>query len=195
MSSAGDGLDQKQDGRRDGEQDAEPGSRGRAAHGEHHQAEHAYPEDAEQRAAGVAVLHERIQQHGPELHGEQHGRGFAAGEAQHGRNVARALGRSRLDPMATEPHLTAAGVVELRDSEGRLHAEGEPARVFPNGREEWYRHGRLHREEGPAILHANGSTKWYFDGVRHREGGPACEYVSGLKKWYRHGKQYRVERP
>ena len=154
------------------------------------------PDDAEHARARVAVLHERVEQHGEQLRAEQDGGGLAAGDTQHGGKVAPgSAGYSSLGSMATEPQLTAGGVVELRDSEGRLHADGEPARVFPNGREEWYRHGRLHREDGPAILHANGSTKWYLDGVRHREGGPACEYVSGLKKWYRHGKQYRVERP
>ena len=48
------------------------------------------------------------------------------------------------------------GVVEWRDADGRLHRSGGPARIFPSGREEWYRHGELHREDGPAVVHANG---------------------------------------
>lgn len=74
------------------------------------------------------------------------------------------------------------GVLEWRDEEGRLDRSDGPARVFPSGREEWFRHGRLHREGGPAVIHANGSVKYYRDGVRHREGAPACIYVNGTAK-------------
>jgi hypothetical protein len=77
------------------------------------------------------------------------------------------------------------GTIEWRDAEGRLDREDGPARIFPNGREEWLRHGKLHRPDGPAIVHANGSEKWYLDGRRHREDGPACTYVNGTEKWYR----------
>jgi hypothetical protein len=85
------------------------------------------------------------------------------------------------------PELRADGVLEYRDAQGRLHRARGPARLFPGGREEWYRHGKLHREGGPAVLHANGSEKWYRDGVRHRDGAPACVYVNGTEKWYRDG--------
>ncbi|HEX6752642.1 MAG TPA: hypothetical protein VF093_03530 [Solirubrobacterales bacterium] len=62
------------------------------------------------------------------------------------------------------------GTIEWRNGEGEPHRADGPARVFPSGRQEWYRHGRLHRENGPAVEHANGSVKYYVDGVRHREG-------------------------
>ncbi|HXS33794.1 MAG TPA: hypothetical protein VN758_08500 [Solirubrobacterales bacterium] len=81
------------------------------------------------------------------------------------------------------------GILEWRDERGELHRVGGPARVFPSGREEWFRRGRLHRSNGPAVIHANGSVKYYVDGVRHREGGPACVYVNGTEKWYREGKR------
>jgi len=87
------------------------------------------------------------------------------------------------------------GAIEWRDEEGKLHRVGGPARVFPSGREEWFRHGHLHRADGPAVLHANGSVKYYVDGVRHREGGPACVYVNGTEKWYREGKRHRADGP
>ncbi len=87
------------------------------------------------------------------------------------------------------------GVIEWGDAEGALHRVGAPARVFPSGREEWFRHGRLHRSDGPAVVHANGSVKYYVDGVRHREGGPACVYVNGTEKWYREGKRHRDDGP
>jgi hypothetical protein len=83
------------------------------------------------------------------------------------------------------------GVTEWRDDDRRLHRQGGPARVFPSGREEWFRHGKLHRTGGPAVVHANGSEKWYRDGRRHREGAPACVYVNGTEKWYRNGKRHR----
>lgn len=87
------------------------------------------------------------------------------------------------------------GTIEWRDAEGELHRDDGPARVFPSGREEWYRHGALHRENGPAVIHANGSVKYYVDGVRHREDGPACVYVNGTEKWYREGKRHREDGP
>ena len=84
-----------------------------------------------------------------------------------------------------EPSIGVDGVIEWRDEEGELHRVGGPARVFPSGREEWFRLGCLHRSDGPAVIHANGSVKYYVDGVRHREDGPACVYVNGTEKWYR----------
>ncbi len=97
--------------------------------------------------------------------------------------------------MTADPVLTGDGVLEWRDPRGRLHREDGPARVFPSGREEWFRHGRLHREGGPAVVHANGSVKWYVDGRRHRDDGPACVYVNGTQKWYRDGLRHRDDGP
>ncbi len=87
--------------------------------------------------------------------------------------------------------MTEDGILEWRDADGELHRAGGPARVFPGGREEWYRHGKLHRIGGPAVVHANGSVKYYEDGVRHRDDGPACLYVNGTEKWYRRGLRHR----
>jgi hypothetical protein len=98
------------------------------------------------------------------------------------------------DPVA-ERVVKGDGVIEWRDDEGRLHHQGGAARVFPSGREEWFRHGKLHRAGGPAVVHANGSEKWYRDGRRHREGAPACIYVNGTEKWYRDGKRHRDDGP
>ena len=69
-------------------------------------------------------------------------------------------------PMASE--MTGEGVLEWRDDEGRLHRDDAPARVFPSGREEWYRHGKRHRdpEEGPAASYPDGRRIWFVDGVR-----------------------------
>jgi hypothetical protein len=94
--------------------------------------------------------------------------------------------------MAEDATMRGDGVLEWRDAGGRLHREGGPARIFPSGREEWYRQGKLHRDDGPAVVHANGSYKWYRHGRRHREGAPACVYVNGTEKWYRHGLRHRT---
>ena len=94
-----------------------------------------------------------------------------------------------------DPVLRGDGVLEWLDAQGRPHRTDGPARVFPGGRREWYRHGSLHREGGPAVEHANGSVKWYRDGRRHRDGAPACVYVNGTEKWYRDGLRHRDDGP
>src|SRR3954469_16273994 len=93
---------------------------------------------------------------------------------------------------AVVPEMNGEGVLEWRDDHGRLHRDDGPARVFPSGREEWYRQGKLNREGGPAVLHANGSEKWYVAGKRHRGAPPACSYVNGAEKWYRNGLRHRA---
>ena len=57
--------------------------RGRAAHRQHHEPEDHDPEHAEDRAPGVAALHERVQQHRAELGGQQDRGRFPAGEGEH----------------------------------------------------------------------------------------------------------------
>ena len=57
--------------------------------------------------------------------------------------------------MGRDATMSPDGVLEWRDAEGRLHRPRGPARVFPSGREEYYRRGKLHREDGPAVVHAN----------------------------------------
>lgn len=68
-----------------------------------------------------------------------------------------------------DAELRGDGVVEWRDSEGRLHRWGGPARVFPSGRAEWYRHGQLHRDGGPAASYPDGRRIWFVDGEKVRE--------------------------
>jgi hypothetical protein len=81
--------------------------------------------------------------------------------------VGTCMSGCQTDPVA-ERVVKGDGVIEWRDADGRLHRRGGPARVYPSGREEWFRHGKLHRTGGPAVVHANGSEKWYRDGRRHR---------------------------
>ena len=81
------------------------------------------------------------------------------------------------------------GSIEWRDSDGKLHREGGPAREWPaQGAKAWYRNGKLHRDDGPAMEGPLGNS-WYRNGKRHREDGPAVEHADGRKEWYRQGKE------
>jgi hypothetical protein len=60
-------------------------------------------------------------------------------------------------------------VIEWRDAEGRLHRDDGPARMFPSGREKWYRHGLRHPDGGPAAIYPDGRRKWFVDGVKVKE--------------------------
>ena len=71
--------------------------------------------------------------------------------------------------MPNDPSLRGDGVLEWHDEQGRPHNDGAPARVFPSGREEWFRHGKLHREGGPAAIYSDGRRIWFQDGVKVRE--------------------------
>jgi hypothetical protein len=63
-------------------------------------------------------------------------------------------------------------------------------KVYPNGRQYWYKNGEPHREDGPAIIYPNGTQYWYKDGKIHREDGPAVIYSNGTQYWYKDGKEY-----
>ena len=78
---------------------------------------------------------------------------------------------------------------EWRSSDGRLHRTDGPARIWPNGDQEWFQNGRLHRTDGPAIIHANGHQEWRQYGRRHRTDGPAIIYSDGAEEWWVNGQQ------
>jgi hypothetical protein len=77
--------------------------------------------------------------------------------------------------------------IECWYKEGKLHREGGPARIWPDGHMEWYRCGDRHRLDGPAVTDPNGSKLWFKNGVRHREDGPAVIYSNGIKQWFLNG--------
>jgi hypothetical protein len=52
---------------------------------------------------------------------------------------------------------------------GRLHRANGPARVFPSGKREWFRHGYLHRRGGPAVSEPEGRRAWFLEGEKTRE--------------------------
>ena len=79
-----------------------------------------------------------------------------------------------------------------RDFDDKLHRDGGPAIIQPDGTEEWYQHGRLHREDGPAFTDPNGNEFWYWKGRLHRDNDlPAVERANGDSEWYRYGRQHR----
>ena len=86
-------------------------------------------------------------------------------------------------------------IVDVRGTESwymddKLHREGEPAVIWPDGHLEWYIHGERHREGGPAVTDSNGYKLWFKNGVRHREDGPALRFGNGHKEWWLDGKLF-----
>ena len=64
------------------------------------------------------------------------------------------------------------GWVHWLDDEGRRHRLDDPAEVWSDGTQFWWRHGRYHFAHGPGILYAyDGTIVWYEDGrfLRERE--------------------------
>jgi hypothetical protein len=87
------------------------------------------------------------------------------------------------------------GTRQWLDEDGRLHREGGPAEITPDGERRWYRHGKLHREDGPAVVSPDGYEAWYRDGFFHREDGPAVVEPDGYEAWYRDGLPHRDDGP
>ena len=54
----------------------------------------------------------------------------------------------------------------VRNSNGLPHREDGPARIYPDGSQEWYRNGQLHRDDGPAVICTDGTLYWYRHGHR-----------------------------
>lgn len=92
--------------------------------------------------------------------------------------------------------------VEWR-ANGVYHRDGdEPARVFDNGRREWWVNGKLHRDPGaegeskPALITETGNKLYYKNGISHRDGDkPAVEYANGYREWWVEGQLHRDPGP
>lgn len=64
------------------------------------------------------------------------------------------------------------------NQEDLYHKEDGPAKVFTNGRKEWWLNGERHRADGPAVVCANGSCKYYvFD--RYAKSQEHVDFVLG----------------
>ena len=80
-----------------------------------------------------------------------------------------------------------------RNPEGQIHRDGdEPAIIYVNGNQEWYKKGEIHRDgDLPAIIYSNGEKAWYKNGNHHRDGDfPAIICSNGDKYWYKNGYKY-----
>jgi hypothetical protein len=78
---------------------------------------------------------------------------------------------------------------------GIPHREGQPARIWADGREDWFESGKRHRLDGPAVTEADGTRHWWFNDVRHRIDGPAIIRPDGTEEWYLDGLSDRVGGP
>ncbi len=82
--------------------------------------------------------------------------------------------------------------------DGDLHSiNDEPAVIFPNGSQMWFKYNMIHRENGPAAIHIKDDGKheeWYKEGKCHREDGPAAIRPHG-NYWIENGVYHRLDGP
>lgn len=101
------------------------------------------------------------------------------------------------------------------NSDGRLHADDEPAMTIIQVDDQttiakfWFRDGQLHREDGPAYVlthtdpfHNTQEFGWYKNGLRHRENGPSKITQTNdavrqtiVEEWRQHDRFQRVGGP
>jgi hypothetical protein len=92
-------------------------------------------------------------------------------------------------------------VTEWVTTRGVLHRSGDkPARIWQNGREEWWFNGALHREgDKPAIYQSDSDGTFvfehYFKGNLHRDNEQAAvsryDGTVWRYEWYKHGLKHR----
>ena len=70
---------------------------------------------------------------------------------------------------------------------GKIHREGAPDAIYPDGTKAWYKDRKLHREDGPAVIYPDGSKQWFKNGRLHREDGPAVIWKGGDEVYYING--------
>src|ERR1035437_4885211 len=80
-------------------------------------------------------------------------------------------------------------------AEGVLHRVDGPAKIWADGRKEWWVHGAIHREAGAAIELADGGREWYDNHQLHRLGGTAIDHADGTRKWYERNQLHRMDGP
>lgn len=73
-----------------------------------------------------------------------------------------------------------------------LHRDDGPARIWPDGGQDWYWRGRLHRCNGPAVVRAH-ESRWYKMMKLHRLDGPAIINTSGFQQWHLEGKNMTAQ--
>lgn len=81
-------------------------------------------------------------------------------------------------------------------NKGQIHRENQPAVIFYNNSQHWYRNGKLHREDDkPAIVDkGTGCLSWFINGKLHRINKPARVLLNGYE-WYNNGVLHRTDGP
>ena len=77
--------------------------------------------------------------------------------------------------------------------DGNYHNLKDPAVIWADSTQVWYKNGKLHREgDLPAVIWSDGRQEWWVNGERHREGDlPAIIDDEGTQVWYKNGKLHR----
>lgn len=70
------------------------------------------------------------------------------------------------------PKTDEHGIIRYQDEWGRYHRADGPARIHPNGHQEYWVKNKLHRIDGPALVSPNEHQYWRHD-KSHRVSGPA----------------------
>ena len=87
-------------------------------------------------------------------------------------------------------------ITEWYDEYGSIHRTGGPAKIWPNGCEDWLQHGELHRDGGPAVIRNHHYFEYWKYGKLHREDGPAIDHAGVgffADRYYIEGK--RMKKP
>src|ERR1700733_5439741 len=69
------------------------------------------------------------------------------------------------------------GTQRWTDNQQKLHRPDGPAKVWADGKQEWWIHGQRHRIEGPAVIANNGTRQWFVRSERL--------YAKDVNKWMR----------
>lgn len=84
--------------------------------------------------------------------------------------------------------------IHITRRNGLVHSfRDRPARILPDGTQEWWQNGVLHRDgDLPAVIWADGHQEWYKDGALHRDGDqPAVVWADGHQEWWQNGTLHR----
>jgi hypothetical protein len=76
------------------------------------------------------------------------------------------------------------GRIEYHDTTGQYHRLGGPARIWPDGYQDYWIDDKRHRTDGPAVIHPNGAQQYWVDGKLHRIDGPAEIYPDGTVEYW-----------
>jgi hypothetical protein len=88
--------------------------------------------------------------------------------------------------------------------QGKSHSfNDQPATIWSDGVQEWYKHGEYHRDndqpayiDPPDYIGSSGLKEWYQHGKLHRDNDQPAVITSNNSKqwyqqWYQHGKLHR----